>query len=414
MTSLKPLLASIVLPGVSAWKRRRAAAIALLVVGVLAPIVLPVVLIATSGGIVNLALDSTALGLVRIVLIAVVLSRVVAVAEVLVAAPRRTPIASVGAIVGIVLVAVPSVWAYGRLGEVSDTVGTVFLSSSSNEPLAASSSDDSAFTTVMLIAGEEGDSRFDVQTDSIVLITTHRDSGRTALVSIDGDTRKVVFADGSPLDARHPDGYDKAVSELYLDVQADVDVALGYTRGELAPGAVALAEALSASLDVSIDDYVFVHLDGVRTLVDVLGGISVNSTDGFEIPALDGADAELVEPGRVELNGDQAYRLVSTRTDVSDYEIMIRQRVVIESIGRAVSGSTVVSELSNLLNALKDSMRSSMSGSEFADFLDRFTADGTEVESIALSPDVIDRANPQWSAARTAIDDLQKSLFALP
>lgn len=414
MTSLKPLLASLVVPGVSAWKRRRPMAIALLIVGVLAPIVTPVVLVATSGGILNLVLDSTALGVLRVVLIAVVLSRVVALAEVLLATPRRTSIASVGAIVGVLLVAVPSVWVYGRLGEVSDTIGTVFLSSGSGEPLAVSTSDDSAFTTVMLLAGEEGESRFDVRTDSIVLITTHRDSGRTALVSIDGETRNVVFADGTPLDARHPDGYGQAISELYLDVQADEEMASVYAQGELAPGAVALAEALSASLEVSIDDYVFVHLDGVRTLVDVLGGISVNSGDEFEIPALDGVDAERVGPGLVELSGDQAYRLVSTRTDASDYQVMLRQRVVIESIGRSVSGSIVVRELSNLLTALKDSMRSSMSSSEFTDFLDRFTGDGTAVKSIALSPEVIDRTSPQWSAAQSAIDDLQESLVTLP
>lgn len=389
-------------------------AIALLFVGVVVPIVLPVVLVVSGGGLAATLLDSTALGLLRIVLIVVVLTRVVAVAEVLVGAPRRSA-ASIGfAVVGVVLVAVPSVWGYGRVGDVSEAVDTIFVSAGSTEPLAVGASDDSAFTTVLLVAGEEGESRFDVRTDSIVLITSHRASGRTALVSIDGDTRNVVFADGSALDGRFPRGFDGVISDVSLAVQGDSELTAAYQRGELSSGTVALAEAVSASLDVTIDDYVFVHLDGVQTLVDIVGGVTVKSTDEFEIPALDGAASEAVGPGAVPLDGAQAYRLVSTRTGVSDYLLMVRQRAVIEAIGRAVSGSTIVSDLPNILDALKDSMRSSMSGTDFADFLDRFT-DGDSVEdTFALSPDVIDRDAPDWSAARAAVDDVQELLADLP
>ena len=408
------LLASTLVPGLSAWKRRRALSVALLCVGVVAPIVVPVVLLMSSGGLTSLLLDPTSLGLLRIVLVAVVLTRVVAVAEVLVASPGRAPVSLVVAVLAIALVAVPCVWGYGRIGNVSEAIDDIFVSAGSSEPLAQGSSDDSEFSTILLVAGEEGTDRFDVRSDSIVLITTHRSSGRTTLVSIDAETTGFEFADGSPLDTRHPTGYREAIGDLALDVESDADLAAQYRRGELAPGIVALTEAVSVSLDVTIEDYVFVHLDGVQTLVDVLGGVSVASTDEFVIPALDGAAAETVGPGEVALDGSQAYRLVSTRTDASDYALMVRQRAVIQAIGRAVSVSTVLSDLPTILNSLRDSMRSSMSGGEFADFLGRFTSSDSIVETFALSPDVIDRDDPDWTVARSAIDGLQSSLVDLP
>jgi LCP family protein required for cell wall assembly len=398
----------------SAWKRRRWLSIALLLVGVLAPVVVPVVMLVTRGGVVDLALDTSALGSIQVVLIVVVLSRLVAVAEVLVSTSPRPPASYAVALVGMAVVLVPSLWGYGRIGEVTDTFDEVFVSSGSDEPLAIANQtvDGDDFVNVLLIAGDEGSDRWSVRTDTVVLITTHRDSGRTALISIDRSTRNLQFADGSALDRRFPSGYSGVISDVYLDVHDDADLMSAYQRGDLAPEAVALAEGVAQSLDEPIDDYLFVNLKGLGDFVDALDGIDVTFQGELEIPALDDAEASVVGPGKVTIDGSQAYRLVTTRTDVSDYDLMIRQRVIITSIGKSVSGGTILGDLTNLLGILKDSMRSSMSSGEFADFLDRLSGKSNVRENLSLSPGIIDPASPDWSLAATTVDDLQAALAA--
>ncbi len=381
--------------------------IALILAGLVVPIVLPVVLLVGSGGIGNLLLDTSALAILRVVLVIVVLSRVVALAEILVSnsADAKKPFTVVAAVVAVAVVAVPSVWAYSNIGQVTGAVDEIFLSSGSGEPLVSAGPEDADFTTVLLLAGDEGDDRWSVDTDSIVLITTHDPSGRMAMISIDGDIRGLDWSADSPAgDLRGP------ISEILPTVNDDSQLAASYGRGSLAPGAVALAEGLSASLGLGIDDYVYVHLDGVRDVVDVLGNVKVTAAGELEIPALDDSPSEMVGPGRVELTGDQAYRLVSTRTNVSDFDVMVRQRIIISAIGKAVSGTALLTDLGRLLDVVKSSMRSSMSTSDFLDFLDGLNdRDITRID-VSLVPDHLDPDAPDWGAASAFVAEVRTAL----
>ncbi|MDA0372075.1 MAG: LCP family protein [Actinobacteria bacterium] len=407
MPSVKSVLVSLFVPGLSCRNRRRALSIAVILTGLVVPIVLPVVLLVGSGGIGNLLLDTSALAVLRVVLVIVVLSRVVAMAEILVSnsVDARKPITAVAAVVAVVIVAVPSVWAYGNIGQVTSAVDEIFLSSGSDEPLASNGPDDANFTTVLLLAGDEGDDRWNVNTDSIVLITTHDASGRMAMISIDGDIGDLDWPADSP--AR---GLDESISGIFSMVNDDSDLSASYGRGSLAPGAVGLAEGLASSLGIGIDDYVYVNLDGVREVVDVLGTVRVTAAGELEIPALDDSPSETVGPGRVELTGDQAYRLVSTRTNVSDFNVMVRQRIIISSIGKTVSGTALLSDLGRLLDVVKNSMRSSMSTSDFLDFLDGLSdRDPTRID-VSLVPDHLDPRAPDWSTAADFVADVRSAL----
>lgn len=381
--------------------------IALVIAGLVVPIVLPVVLLVGSGGIGNLLLDTSALAILRVVLVIVVLSRVIAMAEILVSnsADAKKPITVVVAVVAVAVVAVPSVWAYGNIGQVTGAVDEIFLSSGSDEPLASAGPDDADFTTVLLLAGDEGDDRWNVNTDSIVLITTHDPSGRMAMISIDGGIRDLEWSADSPAS-----GLNGPISRIFPTVNDDSDLSASYGRGSLAPGAVALADGLSSSLGLGIDDYVYVNLDGVRDVVDVLGTIRVTAAGELEIPALDDSPSEMVGPGRVELTGDQAYRLVSTRTNVSDFNVMVRQRIIISAIGKAVSGTTLLTDLGRLLDVVKNSMRSSMSTSDFLDFLDGLNDRDAPRLDVSLVPDHLDPNDPDWSSAADFVAEVRTAL----
>ena len=205
-------------------------------------------------------------------------------------------------------------------------------------------------------------------------------------------------------------GLDGPISRIFSTVNDDSNLSASYGRGSLAAGAVALAEGLSSSLGIGIDDYVYVNLDGVRDLVDVLGTVRVTAAGELEIPALDDSPSEMVGPGRVELTGDQAYRLVSTRTSVSDFDVMVRQRIIISAIGKAASGTALLSDLGRMLDVLKNSMRSSMSTSDFLDFLDGLNDRDTPRLDVSLVPDHLDPSAPDWSTAATFVADVRSAL----
>ncbi len=388
--------------------------IALVIAGLIVPIVLPVVLLVGSGGIGNLLLDTSALAILRVVLVIIVLSRVIAMAEILVSksSDAKKPITVMAAVVAVAVVAVPSVWAYGNIGQVTGAVDEIFLSSGSDAPLASGGPDDADFTTVLLLAGDEGDDRWNVNTDSIVLITTHDPSGRMAMISIDGVIRDLDWSADSPAS-----GLSGPISRIFSAVNDDSDLSASYGRGSLAPGAVALADGLSSSLGLGIDAYVYVNLDGVREVVDLLGTIRVTAAGELEIPALDDSPSEMVGPGRVELTGDQAYRLVSTRTNVSDFNVMVRQRIIISAIGKAVSGTALLTDLGRLLDVVKNSMRSSMSTSDFLDFLDGLNDRDTPRLDVSLVPEHLDPNDPEWASAADFVAEVRTALVdgsALP
>ncbi|MFW7344402.1 LCP family protein, partial [Pollutimonas sp. H1-120] len=77
-----------------------------------------------------------------------------------------------------------------------------------------------------------------------------------------------------------------------------------YSYGE-APMTIATVEKM---LDINIDRYVKINMDGLRSLVDALGGITVNNTLGFtiSIEAQEPAYRATIDPGQHLINGDQA------------------------------------------------------------------------------------------------------------
>ena len=68
--------------------------------------------------------------------------------------------------------------------------------------------DPEAVTNVLLLGGDAGPGRWGMRTDTMILVSIHEASGRTALVSIPRNLRGLQWPPGTPLAARFPDGFD--------------------------------------------------------------------------------------------------------------------------------------------------------------------------------------------------------------
>ena len=414
----RAVLASLVVPGAPSFMRRKFLSSVLLLFGVLVPLAAAVVGVVRRDRITSLVLDSTVLRVIQVICAVFVLTRLVAVIEVINArrAGTRQRLAAFVAVVGLLVVAFPAGYSVVRADQLNEVINKVFVTSGSSDPISAIAGDatDDDFQTILLLGGDEGPGRWALRTDTMILVSIHKSSGRVAMVSIPRNLRGVRFPEGSPMHDEFSKGFKDLTNAIYPYVYAHPDVAARYLRGDLAPEAVALVTGLSYSLDVTIDDYVLVNMQGFLEIVDALGGVTVNLDKKIPMPGnVPGAKhpyPPTIGPGEVELDGTLALGYVRSRAADSDYRRMGRQRDLLERLAAQTSGTDVLRNFPQLADIAKENVRTSLTPDEFAFLVDRLRSGTNIQESAGLTPPLINPGRPDWEVAANLIDTLQDAI----
>jgi LCP family protein required for cell wall assembly len=194
--------------------------------------------------------------------------------------------------------------------------------------------------SVLLLGGDGSIHRPGVRTDSVVLASIDVRTGRTILFSLPRNLAEVPFAAGSPLARLYPDGFTGAgdpaewmLNAVYRNVPALHPGVLGRSDNE---GADAVKLAVEGALGVPVDYYLLVNLAGFRSLVQAIGGVTVNISTPIPI----GGNTDLgippdsyLQPGpHQRLDGFQALWFARGRYGSDDYQRMERQRCMIDAI----------------------------------------------------------------------------------
>ena len=416
----RAVIMALVLPGAPSFLRRRLVSWLLLFTGVLVPIAAVVVGYVRRDRITSLVLDTTILLIVQIVCALFVVSRLVSVMEVISSRRPGTSkrLASFVAVVGTLVVAFPAGFSVVRADQLTDVINDVFVNSGGSEPLAFIGTntvdEGDEFHNILLLGGDEGPGRWALRTDTMILVSVHRESGRIAMVSIPRNLRGLKFPDGSPMHDEFPRGFDDLTNAVYPYVYAHPDIAAQYLRGALAPEAVALATGIAHSMQVTIHDYVLVNMQGFLDLIDALGGVTVTLDKRIPMPGnVPGAKyryPDLIGPGEVDLDGTLALGYVRSRAADSDYSRMGRQRHLLEQLAAQTTGSEVLLKFPDLARVMRDSVRTSLSTDEFAFLADRLRSGVNIQESVGLAPPLINPGNPDWGDIASLIDALQEAI----
>lgn len=410
---------SIVLPGLAALRRRPLIGILLFTLGVAVPIVLAAWVFSRRDDLIGMALDQQFLSSIVAVGAAVVVARVAAVTEVAVAFRGRAGMwwrTSFASLVALAL-AVPVGMFALRSNEARTAVGNVFGDgdgSSIYVPEAGGGDvDPTEITNILLLGGDAGPGRWGMRTDTMILVSIHDATGRTALLSIPRNLTRLRFPPGTPMADRFPDGFDAyqgLTNAVFTYVSGDEALVAHYGAGGRLPQPAALAEGIGYSLDVEIDDYSLVNMQGFTEIIDAVGGVTLELSDSVALPPSLPGERELppsIGPGMVEMDGAMAIAYVRSRSGDSDYSRMGRQRQLLAALGSQVSGSEAVSGFSKVTGTLDDSMRTSLSGGEFSDLLDRLGDNAAIGESIGLTPPLIEPGNPDYDEIRRIVDAVQ-------
>jgi LCP family protein required for cell wall assembly len=270
--------------------------------------------------------------------------------------------------------------------------------------------DPEAVTNILLLGGDAGPGRWGLRTDTMILVSVHEASGRTALVSIPRNLQRLRFPPGSPLAARYPDGFDDIANAVFPRVSTDEELMAAYSGGGRQPEAVALAEGLGYSLDIQIDGYSLVNMQGFADIIDAVGGVTLDLGDSVPLPPSIAGERPLpasIGPGRVDMDGAMAIAYARSRSADSDYQRMGRQRQLLAALGSQVSARDAMSGFGAVTGALEDSMRTSLSAGDFASLLDRLGDNASIGESVGLVPPLVNPGSPDYAQIRAILDAVE-------
>ncbi|MDW3216917.1 MAG: LCP family protein [Ilumatobacteraceae bacterium] len=470
------IAATLVAPGWAARERRRSVAIAMLVVGVGLPLLMALYVVVGGRSWVALTLDREFLGLVVLVGCLGIAVRLAALVEVWLAAGRRRSLdrietaAAVVAMVGLIAGSVavvevgraraalaptftatageplfdpdrpvtsapvestapvttaaatttsttrPDLEPRGGVGEiVVVTTTTTTLPPKPAQPDSGVSAADLAdVTTVLLLGGDAGPGRGGLRTDSMMLFSLHRPSGRAALISIPRNLERLLFPPGSALESSYPYGFGDIANAVYPIVSSRGSLRDAYAVGDIRPGVVAIAQGIGYSLDVKIDDYVLVDMQGFLDLIDAIGGVTLTLTSAIPMPGnVPGARTQYpdtIGPGVVQMDGSTALGYARSRKGDNDYRRARRQRDLLAALAQQVSLTDVALSFGSVAAAIGGTLRTSLTPDELTETLNVIGGETAIVESVGLVPPLVDVRRPDYDAMAKIVGAVHMAL----
>ena len=176
--------------------------------------------------------------------------------------------------------------------------------------------------------------------DSMILLTVNPHTKKTMMLSLERDILTKI---------QHKDG---SIEEAKLNA--------AYAGG----GAELAIETIQKMMNIHIDRYIMVNMQGLQQLVDAVGGITVNNTLGFPISISDQEEFNTISIGVGEqtINGEEAlvYSRMRYQDPEGDYGRQKRQREVIQKVVEKVLSLNSVSHYQEILKALSDNMQTNI------------------------------------------------------
>lgn len=199
-------------------------------------------------------------------------------------------------------------------------------------------------TNVLLLGSDVGytgrrrDAEAPVRSDTLILVSLDPATGQINLLSIPRDTR--VEIPGRP-------GFDK------------INAAFAYGGAELA------RQTVSHFLDVPIDRYVRLKIDGLMQIVDVLGGIEIDVEKNMRYRDRAGGLKISLKKGRQLLDGQQAQEYVRFRHDENgDIGRVQRQQAFIKAVTARLLEPATLLKLPAIVEVIQQNAETDLSTHE--------------------------------------------------
>lgn len=187
--------------------------------------------------------------------------------------------------------------------------------------------------TILLLGVDKrkGDSG---RSDSMIVATVNPKTQKTTLVSIPRDTKTKIISTTNPSKNR----------------VTKINAAYAYGGVEMT------IDSIENFLNIPIDYYVQVNMEGFKDIVNAVGGIDVNNQYAFEL------DGVTLKTGQQHLNGLQAleYARMRHQDPRGDFGRQERQREVISKVIHKGASISTLTNYTKILNALEDNIETNL------------------------------------------------------
>ena len=171
---------------------------------------------------------------------------------------------------------------------------------------------------ILLLGGDSGADRVGLRPDSLTVASIDADTGRTILFGLPRNMTNFPFAEDSVMAEQFPDTYDCSTCELNSLSTWATDHR-GLFKGYADPGVEATMEGVEGITGLKINYYAMVNLQGFRSMVQAVGGLTLNVRDRIPIGGVGGPVTDHIEPGVQKLNGFQTLWFARSREGADDY-----------------------------------------------------------------------------------------------
>lgn len=247
----------------------------------------------------------------------------------------------------------------------------------------------------LVMGGDAGANRSGRRPDSIVVVSVDAKTGQSATISIPRNLQNAQFSKDSPLWSVYPDGYNCGdnciINFLYTDV-TDNHGAL-YPKAP-DPGAAAMMDAAGGILGLKIQGYVLVDMAGFSSLIDALGGVTINAGGWVPISGDDptGTGNHLpptgwISPGVHKLNGYQALWYARSRQWVLEYSRSQRQQCIQSALLAQMDPATVLTKFNAIADAGTKVIESDLPAGQLGSFVSlAIKAKSHELSRLTIGP----------------------------
>ena len=208
------------------------------------------------------------------------------------------------------------------------------------------------FSVLMLGVDERKDDRG--RSDTLIVLTVNPNQNSVKMLSIPRDTRTSII------------GYN-------IDDKINHAYAFGGIEMSMA--------TVEKFLNIPIDYYIKINMEGFEEIVDALGGVSIIndldfSSDGIHFPE-----------GEITLNGKEALTFSRMRYEDprGDFGRQLRQRQIIQAILKEGASFSSLTNFREIFKALGSNIKTNLTFDEMTDIQKNYRSAAKQVEQLSIS-----------------------------
>ncbi|MBQ6448660.1 MAG: LytR family transcriptional regulator [Bacillus sp. (in: Bacteria)] len=212
--------------------------------------------------------------------------------------------------------------------------------------------DKEPFSVLMLGVDErDGDSG---RSDTMIVLTVNPDKKSVKMLSIPRDTRTEIVGHGTTDKINH-----------------------AYAFG----GVPMSMDTVENFLDIPIDYYMQINMEGFKDIVDSVGGVTVENDLDFTYEGVHFAK------GPVNLNGEDALKFSRMRYDDprGDFGRQLRQRLIIQAVIKEGASLNSLTNFDSIFEALSKNIKTNITFDEMIDIQSKYKAAASNIEQLTIN-----------------------------